>query len=205
VLVQDVACNGEYVGFRVLYLVVSVDAQEPEEHLLGEVGDVRCVSQARGEVTPKLASVRADDVAYEGLALVNWQGVFSERGLVRVSLECFGGKVDTSRKPSQLFSHLCVLISQPLPPRGLVSVVVLDVYIWKEYANLGTTELRELRQKPGQEGLRLRLREFAQARPRWLSGSQIVTRVRSASAALSRNRQTLRGICQLFRSSARDL
>jgi hypothetical protein len=75
VLMKDVACDREEIGLGTANLLVPVDTQEPEKDLLGQVAHVGRVPQARREVAPELASISADDVSYEGLALIDWQWV----------------------------------------------------------------------------------------------------------------------------------
>jgi hypothetical protein len=83
VLMDDMAGNGEEISFRAANLLEALDAQESQEHLLGEICRISGVSETRREKAAQSLAVFHRDVGDEVLVSLRKQ-VSSVEGLCPV-------------------------------------------------------------------------------------------------------------------------
>jgi hypothetical protein len=79
VLVQDMAGNGQQVGFGTADLIVAFDTQQAQKDFLRQVGHVRRIAQPGGQKATQSLAVFRRNVRYKGLSIVGVQGRFHRK------------------------------------------------------------------------------------------------------------------------------
>lgn len=85
-LVRDMACDGEKIGFGAAYDLVLLYTQQAEKYLLGEIRHIGRVSGAREEKSPQAMTILGGKGGHERLAAFRKQ--------IRVPRQFFPGAVE---------------------------------------------------------------------------------------------------------------